>query len=209
MNQTRISKDIKCVLKFINHAVNYLDAHNIINYPDFIEEYKIAGCSATKLKDLIIKFKDYINEKKNVDERIKSDIEWINIRNLSKSNSSGRNIIINRLAYEYQDHFVDFSISYMQKINNCNYDFLKFKLNSKIEMMKNQSLNICQPNNDEEMKNESLNICQPNNDEEMKNESLLDDYYTYGININDDESNNDEYFNDIDFIDYFQLPFEN
>lgn len=101
-----LKKDRIYMMKMLKPTIDYLQQCGIIEYQNFIETLKKYNFKTNDIKDFIIEFQIFINsfEKKQKVPKI----DWIRHRELKKANFGEKNIILNRLSYEYPNEILYF-----------------------------------------------------------------------------------------------------
>lgn len=141
LNQSSKSKDNNYQLKLLEHAVNYLDEFNIKTYEDIIGIFKNYGIASKEMIIIMNEFKKYMKEHKdkNDDSDKRFNIEWLNMRSFKILKFSGKNIILNRILFEYPDYFTIFLEKYFKENDAVCFNFCLNELQNKIKLIHDQS----------------------------------------------------------------------
>ena len=114
-----LKKDRIYMANMLRPNIEYLQKFGINECLNFIEIMKKHKFGTNDIRDFIKNFQLFINsinEKKNIPK-----IDWIRERELSKANSSEKNVILNRLSHEYPNEMIYFMQRYA--LNSCNHMF--------------------------------------------------------------------------------------
>ena len=176
-------KDAKYVIALIVNNINYLDAHNIFNYENFVIILKNYGLNAIMIKNLILEFKDYMIKQKDEFGNSIAKMDWLKKRSLSKTNFSQKNIILNRLAFEFIDYLITFLFDFLQKNKIIANQII-------IEQFKNKIQNLRAQSQDNSSQISVVNCNDINENDNMQ------------FSVMDEENNNE-------YDDNSQLPVEN
>lgn len=127
-----ITKDRKYMGKVIKPIILFLNCYGVNKYQDFYQLLKNYELKSKDISSMIIDFINYINSNGKL-----AKINWFKIRELKKSNSGEKNIIMNRLALEYPNEFIGFVYSYMSTIRprDSNINILMDQFRSSIDVL--------------------------------------------------------------------------
>lgn len=122
------SKDRTYMMTMIKPNVEYLKQNGISEYQNFIEVMKKNGFKTDDMKNFILDFQYFINsfdDQQNIQK-----IDWIRPRELSKANFGEKNLLLNRLSYEYPNQMRYFAQQYVvlkyQNMKNPNAFLIEF-----------------------------------------------------------------------------------
>lgn len=99
-----VNKERSFMIKMLKNCVDYLDQYGIYEYQNLIIPLKNFGFKTNDIRDYIIGFQTYINSQNQFDDP--RSLNWINKRCIHKSNLLEKNLIINRLAYQYPNEIL-------------------------------------------------------------------------------------------------------
>lgn len=112
-NKQEMSRDRLYMIKMLKPCFEYFDQHEITNYQNLSETLKKFGFRTDNIKNLILGFQVFINA--HYLERNISPIDWIVSRTVKKANFEEKNIIMNRLAFEYPTELFYYTQKYIQQ----------------------------------------------------------------------------------------------
>lgn len=108
-----MNRDRLYMIKMLKPCFEYFDRHEITNYQNLSETLKKFGFRTDNIKNLILGFQVFINSLYL--ERNISPIDWIVSRTVKKANFEEKNIILNRLAFEYPNELFYYIQKYIQQ----------------------------------------------------------------------------------------------
>ena len=135
------------------------------------------------IKNLILEFKDYMIKQKDEFGNSIAKMDWLKKRSLSKTNFSQKNIILNRLAFEFIDYLITFLFDFLQKNKIIANQII-------IEQFKNKIQNLRAQSQDNSSQISVVNCNDINENDNMQ------------FSVMDEENNNE-------YDDNSQLPVEN
>ena len=94
------------MVKMLKPSIDYLQKCGIKEYQNFIETLKKYNFKLNDIKDFILEFQMFINS--NDQHQKMPQIDWIRHRELNKANFGEKNIILNRLSYDYPNQLLYF-----------------------------------------------------------------------------------------------------
>lgn len=106
------NKDRMYMHQMLKPVVEYLERCGVSEYQDFVTIFKEHNFKMNDIKNFIAGFKKFINSQN--DNLNINKIDWIKDRELSKSNFGEKNLLLNKLAFQYQKEILIYTRQLIQ-----------------------------------------------------------------------------------------------